>query len=571
MAPVQLLPVRPRTGRAVALVSAATALLGSLLAAGPGCSGDVVGPNYDVGGTDRCTAGENRAPVAPVVMQPLPDRLDLLPDALSIALSAFSDPDAGAVHTETEVELWRMAGGRQALRVWSADLLDPAKLTQMTLADGTFEVGTQLDGWTDYGVRARYRDGGLCNAWSSWSGTRTFRTDDGSTAWFGPDTIHEVRINIDQASYDGLDAQAVPPGCVPFIRQYFPGSVTIDGQTVDDVGVRTKGGCGSARHLTGKASWKINLSWDDPNVAGCPDDHRIDGLKRFTLNNQVQDQSFVHEMLSYRFYQLMGVPTPRANHARVYVNDQLWGLYLNIDSFDRRFLSRWFASDQGALYEGTYYCDLLPQNIPPGQDDDTSFCISTKFHPSACSPPDPGADPEDFTAIRALADQLAALPDGGFYPAIEQYVDFDTYLSMWAADEILGNWDGYTIQTVNNYRVYHDVGTGRWTVLPSGVDQTFEQQTPLDDAHLMGLLAKRCFSEQPCRAAFEARLAQAVDVFEQANLGAMASDIHDTIAADVMADPRKEGTYDQFESQVAATIAFIQNRPAQIRAELSGP
>lgn len=570
MAPVQSPLVRPRAGLAVALLSATAALTSLLVLGGAGCSGDVLGPNYDLAGTDRCVAGENRAPVAPVVMQPVPDRLDLLPDAVSIDLSAFSDPDGGATHTETQVEIWRMAGGRKALRVWSADLIDPGKLTSMTLADGTFDVGTQLDAWADYGVRARYSDGAACSAWSSWSGMRIFRTDDGSTAWFDPHAIHEVRINIDQASHDALDAQAVPPGCVPFIRQYYPGSVTIDGQSYDDVGVRTKGGCGSARHLTGKASWKINLSWDDPNVAGCPDEHRIDGLKRFTLNNQVQDHSFVHEMLAYRFYRLMGVPTPRANHALVYVNDQLWGVYLNIDSFDRRFLSRWFASDQGALYEGTYYCDLLAQNIPPGDGDDTNYCISTKFHPSACSPTDPGADPEDFTAIRTLADQLAALPDGGFYPAIEQYFDFDTYLSMWAADEILGNWDGYTIQTVNNYRVYHDPGTGRWTIVPSGVDQTFQQQTPLDAGHLMGMLAQRCWNEPACQEAFEARLRQAVSVFEQANLGALASDIHDTIAADVMADPRKEGTYDEFESGVAATIAFIQNRPAQIRAELGG-
>ena len=528
------------------------------------CTGSI-----DAGdGEELCTGNENQAPGRPEVMAPQPDRLDVIADDLVIRTSAFSDPDEGAAHARSEFEIWRLAAGEPVIRVWYAQVdgeADADSLTEVRLADGTFEIGTTLDQWADYGVQARYSDGAGCSAWSEWSPIRSFRTDDGSTAWFEQNSLHEVRITIPPESWDPINAQARPPGCVPFLREYYTGSVQIDGQLVEGVGVRTKGGCGSSRDLSQKASFKINLSWDDPAVEGCPEERRIHGLKRFTLNNQVQDRTFVHEMLAYRFYQLMGVATPRANHVQVFVNDEPWGVYLNLESIDRRFLSRWFDSKDGMLYEGTYWCELVPENVPPAEED--TYCIARKFHPSPCEPTAEGGDAEDYTVVRDMVAQLASgYQVGAFYPEIEAIWDFDSFLSLWAVENIIGHWDGYTIQIVNNYRIYHDPSTGKWSIIPTGVDQTFGQNTPIDQ--VAGMLAQRCWAEPDCQEAYKARLAQAVDVFEQADLQSMAAAIRDQVAPAVMEDPRKEGSYDEFVNGVQNTINFIDARPAQVRASL---
>jgi CotH kinase protein len=545
------------------------ALVG-LLALSAGCTGTVSEPGGDDGddGDEVCVDDQNRAPAAPAVSAPAPDRLDVLPDKLTIQTSAFSDPDAGDAHLASEFEIWLTAGGEPVLRVWRAETSEPDQLTRVSLTDGVFEVGDgALDQWADYQVVARYRDSAECSAWSEWSAPRRFRTDDGSTFWFGSGSgasgaaaIRDVRIEIPQASWDLINAQAVPPGCVPFLREYYPGSVELDGERFDGIGVRTKGGCGSARTLDGKASFKINLSWNDPAEPGCPAERRSHGLKRLTLNNMVQDRSYVHERLAYRFYQLMGVPTPRANHARVFVNGELWGLYANVETIDRRFLSRWFDSNDGMLYEGTYSCDLVPQNVPPGEED--TFCLSRKFHPNECEPPAEGGDPEDYSPLREMVQALAGLADGAFYPEVEAIFDFDTFLSMWAVETIIGHWDGYTIQIINNYRVYHDPSTDRWTIIPTGVDQTFEQSTGIGTT--AGLLARRCWQEPDCQAAFLARVAEATTVFEQANLAALAETIRTTIDPHVAEDPRKEGTYEQFQTQVTQTLDFLARRAAEI-------
>ena len=44
----------------------------------------------------------------------------------------------------------------------------------------------------------------------------------------------------------------------------------------------------------------------------------------------------------------------RIAYARLTVNGTYYGLYNNIETIDRRFLTRHFSSNRGALYEGTY-------------------------------------------------------------------------------------------------------------------------------------------------------------------------------------------------------------------------
>lgn len=512
------------------------------------------------GGETPCMNGENTAPATPAIRSPELGRFDLTTDSLVIRTSAFADDDPNDHHVASELEIWRVAGGAQVARVWTARRDEPDSLTEVSLADGEWEVGDQLEERAIYAVTVRYRDTGDCSAWSEWSPPREFRTDDGSLYWFA-EPIRDVRMDIPPASWDAIDAEAVPPDCVPYLRSYYPGEVTIDGERFDGAGIRSKGGCGSARHLDGKAAFKINLAWDDPAEAGCPEERRSHGLERLTLNNLVQDASFIHERLAYRFFQLMGVPAPRANHVRLHVNGELWGVYTHVETIDRRMLWRRFADDRGMLYEGTYWCDLLAQNIPPGEMDDTGYCISMEFHPSECTTADPEADPENFQPMRQLVQDIAALPDGGFYPEIEQIFEFDTFLSMWAVEEIINHWDGYVGEINNNYRVYHDPSTGRWSMLPGGVDQTFGDRA----VQVTGILARRCRQEEDCSAAYQARLAEAIDVFEQAGLADMASSIRDQIATDVQDDPRKEVSYDGFVNAVNATIDFVEARPAQIR------
>ena len=290
--------------------------------------------------------------------------------------------------------------------------------------------------------------------------TKANAGQDESPAVFDPDVINDIWLDIPPASWTLIDDEALS-GCAPHLRSYHAGTVKFGTAEFTGSGIRVKGGCGSSRELDEKAAFKANLSWDNPSVDGCPNSRKHRGLKKFTFNNQVEDASYTHERIGYDFFQKLGIPVPRVAPVRLHVNNQLWGLYLNVETIDRRFLARHFDSKRGMLYEADYGCDI-------GEED----CFMMKFDTDECDDPSVG-DPTDMTPLRRLHTRLAQIPSDDFYPAIDQIIDFDAYLTTWAAATIMGFWDGYP-NDPNNYRIYHDPSDDRWTLIPTGIDQLFE-------------------------------------------------------------------------------------------------
>lgn len=513
----------------------------------------------------------NAAPLAPMIMSPTPGRIDVLEADLAIDLAPFFDRDEGDVHGATEVEIYTADDGVAISRIWHAtlDAADGADLEHVTLADGTFDIA--MTEWTDYVIRARERDDrGECSEWSPWSDEVPFRTDDGSTALYDPTIMRDVYLDIPPATLTAIDAQATPPGCVPYERDYHTAQLTFEGVVYAGVGIHIKGGCGSARHINGKPSFKIKFDWDDPIVPGCAAPRRIMGQKHFTLDNNVQDRTMQHERMAYELERALGVPAPRAASVRVHVNGEYWGVYTNVEPIDRRFMERWFEDSGGMAYEGTYWCDLIPGNVPALADPDTNDggCLTREFRDDACSsPPKPGDDPSTYQPLRDFVAALAAIPAGEFYPAVTELVEFDTFLSQWALESVISHWDAYEFSIMNNYRVYHDPSTDKWSVIPTGVDQTFLGDQ--DPWGVSGTLAARCKAEPDCDAAFAARLDEVNAMFTAANLAARAQVIHDQIAPDVLVDTRKEYDNNAFAQSYADLLTYIANRPARVDQHLT--
>ena len=509
-------------------------------------------------------------PETPTMLEPVTGRIDVTTADLRMTSSAYANPEPDP-HAASEFEIWLVNGaGERRERVWAAAIeapADPARLTAVTLADGAFEgvalPEATLSQWTPYVVRARHRDG--CGAWSAWSDDRSFRTDDGSLELFDPTRIRVVHLEIPPASMAAIDAEAVGPWPYQPQRSYQPGRLTFEGQ-VFTVGVKAKGGCGSSRRLAGKSGLKISLSWDDPAVPGCPASRRVFGQTHITLNNMVQDPTFERERLGYQVFRAMGVPAPRAAHVRVMVNGQDWGLYLHLESFDRRFFSRWFPSNGGMLYEGGPFCDLVPGQIPPVGG---TQCFDRGFTTDACDTAAPGEDPTDWELLRELAADIAMLPAGGFYPGVDGFFDYDEFLASWAVGSVLNNWDGYQYGNVNNYRVYHEPTTDRWALLQSGIDNTFDSNPNFDFWSASSVMAVRCLQEPACKAAFAAKVHEANDLFEALDLASEAERMQAQIAADIASDPKKEVTTDRARQAHASLVAFIRARPAAVRARLA--
>ena len=96
------------------------------------------------------------------------------------------------------------------------------------------------------------------------------------------------------------------------------------------------------------------------------DGQRLFGLRRLTLNNALHDETGLRERLGYAFYRAAGLPASRCNSARVSVNGEYWGLYVNVESVDDVFVESRYDPAPGNLYDIAVYAnvDLSPGNEP---------------------------------------------------------------------------------------------------------------------------------------------------------------------------------------------------------------
>ena len=279
---------------------------------------------------------------------------------------------------------------------------------------------------------------------------------DPSDAYFSLDRVMDISIEIEVEDWDTLRHQTRTIEDVaaeiteyglsrPFasIYTWFSATVTVDGETHADVGVRKKGFVGSQSDTKPSLKLRFDKYVDDQSLGGV--------MERMTLNNSVQDPSFVNTCMSYRVFAAAGSPAPRCNFATVSVNGKDLGLYVHVEEFKKPFLRRHFDSADGNLYEGTV-SDFTPEY---------RGTIEKKTN----------EDEDDWSDIDAVVAALEDTSDAGL-EALAEIVDLDRFLTFWATEVLVGQWDGYAGHR-NNYWFYREPG-GRFVFLPWGTDGTFQ-------------------------------------------------------------------------------------------------
>ena len=287
-----------------------------------------------------------------------------------------------------------------------------------------------------------------------------------SDAYFALDRVLDISIEIavedwdtlrhQTRTFEDLIAEIEEYGLSrPFagIYSWFGATVTVDGETHTDVGVRKKGFLGSQSDTKPALKLRFDKYVDDQSLGGV--------MERMTLNNSVQDPSMVNTCLSYRVFAEAGSPAPRCNFATVSVNGKDLGLYVHVEEIKAPFLSRHFDSADGNLYEGNV-SDFTPTY---------RGTIEKKNN----------EDANDWSDIDAVVAALQDRSDAGL-ESLSEIVDLDRFLSFWATEVLVGHWDGYAGDR-NNYRFYREPG-GRFVFIPWGTDDTFhlkDDPNPFDN------------------------------------------------------------------------------------------
>ena len=155
---------------------------------------------------------------------------------------------------------------------------------------------------------------------------------------FDTSEVHTIDIIIDDWDAFLETAQS---------EEYSVCSVVIDGEAISNVGIRGKGNTSLSTVSSmdsSRYSFKIEFDQYDNTKS-------YHGLDKLSLNNVIQDNTYMKDYLTYQMMNEFGVAAPLCSYAYITVNGEDWGLYLAVEAVEESFLQRNYGSDYGELYK----------------------------------------------------------------------------------------------------------------------------------------------------------------------------------------------------------------------------
>lgn len=425
---------------------------------------------------------------------------------------------------------------------------------------------------------------------------------------FQDDTVNEINIEIDEADWQNMLDN-------PLEEEYHKANITINGETVGNVAIRTKGNTSLtsvANSDSDRYSFKLDFDYYDNNG-------NYYGLKELCLNNNYSDNSSMREYISYKIMGEMGLDVPECAYSHITVNGEEWGLYLAVEPVDEVFLAEHFADATGDLYkpEGMGYtgADLVYNG------DDISAYTGLNLKTNLNS--------SDGKEILAL---MQALEDG---EGLEEVLDVEKALKYIAANVALANFDSYLGNTTHNFYLYEE--NGRFTIIPWDMNLAFggfgggevdiyeptsqsmggfgggdkrkdtqdnnavtnaaenaeaqadanNQPQPHDNADMQGMpsmdsgekpLVTTLLENETYRSMYEGYLKEIAEkYFTQEYMTELVTKIHDLIAPYVQNDPTAFCTYEEFEQACStdptdqySLVYYAVNMAESIENQLNG-
>ena len=427
------------------------------------------------------------------------------------------------------------------------------------------------------------------------------------TRLFDTEQVHTIDIVMDD--WDGFLETCEN-------EEYAQCAVVIDGEAYQNTAIRAKGNT-SLTMVSSMDSdrYSFKLEFDHYDSG-----RTYYGLDKLSLNNIIQDTTYMKDYLTYQMMGAFGVDAPLCSYVYITVNGQDWGLYLAVEGVEDGFLRRNYGSDSGELYK--------PDSMSfgggrgNGREFDMKNVMDFSENGSFPSPPEaqpfdstqntseserhrgggPGGgmgsddvklryiddDPDSYSNIFqnaktdiTKADQarliasLKALSEG---ESLEGVLDIDKVLRYFVVHNFVRNGDSYTGSMVHNYYLYEE--EGRLSMIPwdynlaygtfQGGDAGSEVNAPIDTPVSGGdsrPMVDWIFDSQEYTALYHQYFQEFLETVDTAGLIDTAAEL---IAPYVEKDPTRFYTYEEFETGMETLRTFCRLRAESIAGQLAG-
>ncbi len=249
-----------------------------------------------------------------------------------------------------------------------------------------------------------------------------------SNNFYATDQIQEVRISFSGDNWKYLLDSLRYNG-----DELLTGAVNINGTQIEGAGIRYRDGRSFTPNGRRNGLY-INLG-----------QNAYEGYNVIDLSSALRDPSLVREVLAS---EIAGTyfDAPQANFAKVYINDELYGLFVNKEAVAKGYLERVFGESGGAL--------AMPHNDP--SDIVPTGCIK-KAYGSLQEEQSNECNDNNWISVNGSLDpvmKVASALSSGDATMLANNLDIDATLWMLAFNNVIVNLSSYSGQYSNNYYLY---------------------------------------------------------------------------------------------------------------------
>ena len=370
---------------------------------------------------------------------------------------------------------------------------------------------------------------------------------------FNPEVLQRVDLWLNSSDWAKLKAAFQE-------NTYYPADVTWNGQTVRNVGIRSRG-------LGSRSSTKPGLRVDfDRYSSG----QQFLGMKSFVLDNLTQDRTGVKETVAMRFFTRLGIPSPRETHTRLYVNGSYAGLYGLVESVDKTMMGRVFGSigdnlqNDGYLFEYNYVLGSAWRFTYEGS---TLSPYKSRFDVKTN---ESHADSQIWGPIEELVRLINNTDTAAFEQTIGPKLDLPAFVRYIAAQNFIAENDGFNgYDGMNNFYMYRLENSARHVFISWDEDNAFLQADfGITTRNEENVLTRKTLSLGQYGAQYFSVLSEAAT----AAAGWLRQEMQrqlDMINDAMLADTLKPYSNSEYQSDRDALLAFPEARVTFVRCEVA--
>ena len=358
-------------------------------------------------------------------------------------------------------------------------------------------------------------------------------------------------------------------------EEYSPCSVAIDGESFRNVGIRAKGNTSLTQvesYGNNRYSFKIEFDHYENSQS-------YYGLDKLSLNNIIQDNTYMKDYLSYQMMAEFGAVSPLCSYVYIRVNGEDWGLYLAVGGVEESFLQRNYGADYGELYK--------PESQSFGG-----------FGGSASSDVSLIYTDDDYSSYSNIFDNvktditsqdkdrlISSLESLNLCRDIDSTVDVENVIRYFVVHNFVCNFDSYTGSIIHNYYLYE--ADGKLSMIPwdsnlafggfmGAQDATALINYPINTPVSGGTVDSRpmlawIFSNDEYKRLYHQYFAEFISsYFDSGTFSSELERVQALIAPYVEKDPTSFCTYEDFQKGVTALKDFCLLRAQSVSGQLDG-